>query len=167
MYKLQIAFEKLILIWINIYRLTTNNLFYFINASLFCSVMCLLLLKLHLQLFKWMQENNKIDVSSYSHYMRFMANNLDAAEMLQLYHNIQDESARKNTLVCNSVLGCLIKKGKFDSGMKLFQQMQLDGLVPDLVTYSTVCHFILYLISRFPYICENEFFLLNSACLKL
>ncbi|QCD76462.1 nucleobase:cation symporter-1 [Vigna unguiculata] len=90
------------------------------------------------QLFKWMQENNKIDVSSYSHYMRFMANNLDAAEMLQLYHNIQDESARKNTLVCNSVLGCLIKKGKFDSGMKLFQQMQLDGLVPDLVTYSTL-----------------------------
>ncbi|WVY93288.1 hypothetical protein V8G54_032376 [Vigna mungo] len=90
------------------------------------------------QLFKWMQENNKIDVSSYSHYMRFMASNLDAAEMLQLYHNIQDESARKNILVCNSVLGCLIKKGKFDSGMKLFQQMRLDGLVPDLVTYSTL-----------------------------
>ncbi|KOM54062.1 hypothetical protein LR48_Vigan09g272100 [Vigna angularis] len=85
-----------------------------------------------------MQENNKIDVSSYSHYTRFMASNLDAAEMLQLYHNIQDESARKNILVCNSVLGCLIKKGKFDSGMKLFQQMRLDGLVPDLVTYSTL-----------------------------
>ncbi|KAK7331620.1 hypothetical protein VNO80_28357 [Phaseolus coccineus] len=90
------------------------------------------------QLFKWMQENKKLDVSSYSHYMRFMANNLDAAEMLQLYHSIQDESARKNIFVCNSVLVCLIKKGKFASGMKLFQQMQLDGLVPDTVTYSTL-----------------------------
>ncbi|CAJ1963660.1 unnamed protein product [Sphenostylis stenocarpa] len=90
------------------------------------------------QLFKWMQEKNKLDVWSYSHFMRFMANNLDAAAMLQLYHSIQDELARKNILVCNSVLGCLIKKGKFDSGMKLFQQMKLDGLVPDLVTYSTL-----------------------------
>lgn len=129
--------------------------------------MFLLLLQLHLQLFKWMQENNKLDVSSYSHYMRFMANNLDAAEMLQLYHSIQDESARKNILVCNSVLGCLIKKGKFDSGMKLFRQMQLEGLVPDLVTYSTVWHFILNLMTCFPDICENELLLINSASLKI
>ncbi|TKY71348.1 Pentatricopeptide repeat-containing protein [Spatholobus suberectus] len=90
------------------------------------------------QLFSWMQENNKVDVSSYSHYLRFMANKLDAAKMLQLYHSIRDESAKKNILVCNSVLSCLIKKGRFDSAIKLFQQMKQDGLVPDLVTYSTL-----------------------------
>ncbi|RDY01840.1 Pentatricopeptide repeat-containing protein, chloroplastic, partial [Mucuna pruriens] len=90
------------------------------------------------QLFSWMQEHNKLDVSSYSHYMRFMANKLDADKMLQLYHSIRDESARKNILVCNSVLSCLNKKGKFDSAIKLFQRMKLDGLVPDLVTYSTL-----------------------------
>ncbi|XP_020221257.1 pentatricopeptide repeat-containing protein At1g10910, chloroplastic [Cajanus cajan] len=90
------------------------------------------------QLFSWMQENDKLDVSSYSHYIRFMANKFDAAKMLQLYQSIQDESAKKNILVCNSVLSCLIKKGKFASAMELFQQMKLDGLVPDLVTYSTL-----------------------------
>jgi pentatricopeptide repeat protein len=93
-----------------------------------------------LQLFLWMQENNKLDVYSYSHYIKFMANKLDASTMLKLYNNIQDESAKDNVYVCNSVLRCLIKKGKFDTAIKLFQQMKQDGLVPDLVTYSTVCN---------------------------
>ncbi|KAJ1435010.1 Tetratricopeptide-like helical domain superfamily [Sesbania bispinosa] len=90
------------------------------------------------QLFLWMQENKKLDVSSYSHYVRFMANKLDAATMLKLYDSIQDESAKDNVYVCNSVLSCLIKKGKFDTAIKLFQQMKEDGLVPDVVTYSTL-----------------------------
>jgi pentatricopeptide repeat protein len=87
-----------------------------------------------------MQENNKLDVYSYSHYIKFMANKLDASTMLKLYNNIKDESAKDNVYVCNSVLRCLIKKGKFDTAIKLFQQMKQDGLVPDLVTYSTVCN---------------------------
>lgn len=69
-----------------------------------------------------------------------MANKLDAAAMLKLYNSIQDESAKDNVYVCNSVLRCLIRKGKFDTAVKLFQQMKHDGLVPDVVTYSTVCH---------------------------
>ncbi|XP_057433490.1 pentatricopeptide repeat-containing protein At1g10910, chloroplastic isoform X2 [Lotus japonicus] len=90
------------------------------------------------QLFIWMQENNKLDVSSYSHYVRFMANKLDAAAMLKLYDSIQVESAKDNVYVCNSVLRCITRKGKFDAAMKLFQQMKEDGLVPDVVTYSTL-----------------------------
>ncbi|XP_061337205.1 pentatricopeptide repeat-containing protein At1g10910, chloroplastic [Gastrolobium bilobum] len=90
------------------------------------------------QLFLWMQESNKLNASSYSHYMRFMANKLDAAKMLQLYDSIQDESAKNNVYICNSVLGCLIKKGKFDIAIKMFQRMKEDGLVPDVVTYSTL-----------------------------
>ncbi|XP_045817855.1 pentatricopeptide repeat-containing protein At1g10910, chloroplastic-like [Trifolium pratense] len=90
------------------------------------------------QLFLWMQENKKLDVYSYSHYIKFMANKLDASTMLKLYNNIQDESVKDNVYVCNSVLSCLIKKGKFDTAIKLFQQMKQDGLVPDLVTYSTL-----------------------------
>ncbi|KAL5176202.1 Pentatricopeptide repeat-containing protein, chloroplastic [Glycine soja] len=91
------------------------------------------------QLFSWMQENNKLDALSYSHYIRFMAShNLDAAKMLQLYHSIQNQSAKINVLVCNSILSCLIKKAKFNSALNLFQQMKLDGLLPDLVTYTTL-----------------------------
>ena len=73
-----------------------------------------------------------------------MANKLDASTMLKLYNDIQDESAKDNVYVCNSVLSNLIKKGKFDTTMKLFRQMKLDGLVPDLVTYSTVCNSFLH-----------------------
>ncbi|XP_027330139.1 pentatricopeptide repeat-containing protein At1g10910, chloroplastic [Abrus precatorius] len=90
------------------------------------------------QLFSWMQENDKVDVSSYSHYIRFMANKMDAAKMLKLYHSIPDEAAKNDILVCNSILSFLIKNGKFDSAVKLFQQMKEDGLVPDVVTYSTL-----------------------------
>lgn len=68
-----------------------------------------------------------------------MANKLDAATMLELYNSIQDESAKDNVYVCNSVLRCFTRKGKFDSAMKLFRQMKQEGLVPDVVTYSMVC----------------------------
>jgi len=110
---------------------------------MFCSITFYDILLLQLQLFSWMQENNKLDALSYSHYIRFMAShNLDAAKMLQLYHSIQNQSAKINVLVCNSVLSCLIKKAKFNSALNLFQQMKLDGLLPDLVTYTTVMSFL-------------------------
>ena len=73
-----------------------------------------------------------------------MANKLDASTMLKLYNDIQDESAKDNVYVCNSVLSCLIKKGKFDTAIRLFRQMKHDGLVPGLVTYSTVCNSFLH-----------------------
>ncbi|OIV91539.1 hypothetical protein TanjilG_08951 [Lupinus angustifolius] len=85
-----------------------------------------------------MQQNNKLDTSSYSHYIRFMANQLDAPNMLQLYTSIPNQSAKINVYLCNSVLRCLVRKAKFDTAIKLFQQMKQDGLVPDVVTYSTL-----------------------------
>ncbi|KAI4296244.1 hypothetical protein L6164_036217 [Bauhinia variegata] len=90
------------------------------------------------KLFLWMQENRKLDASSYVSYWRFMGNKVDAAKMLDLYGCIQDESTRNNVYVCNSVLRNLIRKGKFDSSIKLFQKMKEDGLIPDVVTYSTL-----------------------------
>ncbi|XP_058767242.1 pentatricopeptide repeat-containing protein At1g10910, chloroplastic-like [Vicia villosa] len=90
------------------------------------------------QLFLWMQENKKIDAYSYSHYIKFMANKLDASAILKLYNNIEDASAKDNVYICNSVLRCLLRNGKFDTTIKLFRQMKEDGLVPDLVTYSTL-----------------------------
>ncbi|KAK7246857.1 hypothetical protein RIF29_41727 [Crotalaria pallida] len=90
------------------------------------------------QLFSWMQQNNKLDVSSYSHYMRFMANQLDAPSMLQLYNSIPHQTAKNNVYLCNSVLRCIIRKANFDTAIKLFQQMKQDGLIPDVVTYSTL-----------------------------
>ncbi|GAU41358.1 hypothetical protein TSUD_390450 [Trifolium subterraneum] len=76
--------------------------------------------------------------NKFNHISQFMADKLDASTMLKLYNNIQDESAKDNAYVCNSVLRCLIKKGRFDTAIKLFQQMKQDGLLPDLVTYSTL-----------------------------
>lgn len=59
---------------------------------------------------------------------------------LQVYDNIRDKSMKINVSVCNSILGCLVRNGRFESSIKLFDKMKDDGLSPDLVTYSTVCN---------------------------
>lgn len=86
-----------------------------------------------------MQQNGKISASSYSSYIKFMGKSLNPVKALEIYNNIQDASTKKNVHICNSVLGSLIRSGKFDGSFKLFHQMKQDGLTPDAVTYSTVC----------------------------
>lgn len=57
---------------------------------------------------------------------------------LEIYYGIPDKSMKVNVSVCNSILGCMVANGRFDSSLKLFELMKDDGLLPDLVTYSTV-----------------------------
>ncbi|KAK4567711.1 hypothetical protein RGQ29_003464 [Quercus rubra] len=90
------------------------------------------------QLFEWMQQNGKINASSYSSYMKFMRKNLNPVKAMEIYNGIKDESAKNNVFICNSVLSCLVRNGKFDSSIKMFHQMKQDGLMPDVVTYSTL-----------------------------
>lgn len=68
-----------------------------------------------------------------------MGKSLDPVKALEIYDSITDESTRNHVSVCNSVLSCLVRSGKYDSSVKLFHQMKRDGLSPDIVTYSTVC----------------------------
>ena len=104
-----------------------------------------------LQLFDWMQKHEKITFSSYSTYIKFMGKSLNPIKALEIYNSIQDESVRNNVSVCNSVLSCLIRNGKFENSLKLFHQMKQDGLRPDAVTYSTVCSMPLIHISSFQF----------------
>ena len=73
--------------------------------------------------------------------MKFMRKNLNPVKAMEIYNGIKDESAKNNVFICNSVLNCLVRNGKFDSSIKMFHQMKQDGLMPDVVTYSTVCFF--------------------------
>ena len=91
-----------------------------------------------MQLFDWMQKHGKISFSSYSSYIKLMGKNLNPIKALEIYNSIQDETVRNNVSVCNSVLSCLVRNGKFESSLKLFHQMKQDGLRSDAVTYSTV-----------------------------
>ncbi|XP_028800907.1 pentatricopeptide repeat-containing protein At1g10910, chloroplastic isoform X1 [Neltuma alba] len=90
------------------------------------------------QLFVWMQESRKLNASSYISFIKFMGNNLDALKVVEIYNSIQDEAPKTNVYLCNSVLSFLVRKGKFDSSIKLFEKMKEDGLMPDVVTYSTL-----------------------------
>ncbi|GKV21171.1 hypothetical protein SLEP1_g31176 [Rubroshorea leprosula] len=90
------------------------------------------------QLFEWMQQNGKINVSSYSTYIKSMGKNLNPIKALEIYNGIPDESNRANVFVCNSILSCLVRNGKFDSSIRLFDKMKQDGLTPDIVTYNTL-----------------------------
>jgi len=85
-----------------------------------------------------MQQNGKINASSYSSYMKFMWKSLNPVKAIEIYNGIHDESAKNNVFICNSVLSCLVRNGKFERSIKLFHQMKMDGLMPDVVTYSTV-----------------------------
>ena len=96
-----------------------------------------------------MQKNGRISISSYSSYIKFMGNGLNPVKALEIYNNIDDELTRNNVSVCNSVLSCLVRSGKFESSIRLFHQMKKDGLKPDVVTYTTVCHFC-HIIIYFP-----------------
>nr|GMD04960.1 pentatricopeptide repeat-containing protein At1g10910, chloroplastic [Ipomoea batatas] len=88
--------------------------------------------------FKWMQQNRRTNVASYSGYIKFMGNSLSYIEALEIYKSIKDKETRNNVSVCNSILGCLIKNGKPKSSFNLFTQMKQEGLVPDVVTYTTL-----------------------------
>lgn len=92
-----------------------------------------------LQLFDWMQRNEKTNFASYSSYLKFVGKSLNLIRVLEIYDSIKDERMRNNVSVCNSVLSCMVKSGKFESSLKMFHQMKRDGLNPDTVTYSTVC----------------------------
>ncbi|XP_010458465.1 PREDICTED: pentatricopeptide repeat-containing protein At1g10910, chloroplastic isoform X1 [Camelina sativa] len=90
-----------------------------------------------IQLFEWMQQRGKISVSTYSSCIKFVgAKNVSKA--LEIYNSIPDESTKINVFICNSILSCLVKNGKLDSCIKLFDQMKRDGLQPDVVTYNTL-----------------------------
>ncbi|XP_019091705.1 PREDICTED: pentatricopeptide repeat-containing protein At1g10910, chloroplastic isoform X2 [Camelina sativa] len=84
-----------------------------------------------------MQQRGKISVSTYSSCIKFVgAKNVSKA--LEIYNSIPDESTKINVFICNSILSCLVKNGKLDSCIKLFDQMKRDGLQPDVVTYNTL-----------------------------
>ncbi|CAD5312365.1 unnamed protein product [Arabidopsis thaliana] len=84
-----------------------------------------------------MQQHGKISVSTYSSCIKFVgAKNVSKA--LEIYQSIPDESTKINVYICNSILSCLVKNGKLDSCIKLFDQMKRDGLKPDVVTYNTL-----------------------------
>ncbi|XP_071724195.1 pentatricopeptide repeat-containing protein At1g10910, chloroplastic [Rutidosis leptorrhynchoides] len=90
------------------------------------------------KLFEWMQHNGKASASSYSSYIKFMGKSLSPVKVLEFYNNISDESIKNNVFICNSILSCLVRSGKFDSSMKLFQKMKQDSLSPDGFTYNTL-----------------------------
>ncbi|KAA0057187.1 pentatricopeptide repeat-containing protein [Cucumis melo var. makuwa] len=90
------------------------------------------------QLFEWMQETGKTNISSYSSYIKFMGRGLNPLKALEVYNNIQEVSIKNSIFICNSILNCLVRNGKFDTSVKLFHQMKNDGLCPDTVTYSTM-----------------------------
>lgn len=113
-----------------------------------------------LQLFDWMQHYGKTNIASYSSYMKFMGRRLNPLTVLEIYNSIKDKSIRNSVSICNSVLNCLVKSGKFDSSLKLFNQMKQDGLMPDIVTYSTVCKLLFSNILIFM-----EFTDLSIVCL--
>ncbi|KNA15056.1 hypothetical protein SOVF_101710 [Spinacia oleracea] len=90
------------------------------------------------QLFEWMQKHGKINVASYSSYIKFMGESKDISRALNVYETINDEAVKNNISICNSVLSCLIKNKKFDKAMSMFKKMKQNGLQPDVVTYSTL-----------------------------
>ncbi|WOL03021.1 hypothetical protein Cni_G11741 [Canna indica] len=90
------------------------------------------------QVFDWMQRCGKLNFASYSSFIKYMGISHNPHKALQIYDDIPDKSMKLHVSVCNSILGCMVTNGRFESSLKLFEQMKVDGLFPDLVTYSTL-----------------------------
>ncbi|KAE8668389.1 Pentatricopeptide repeat-containing protein [Hibiscus syriacus] len=90
------------------------------------------------QLFDWMQHHGKTNGSSYSTYMKVMGKKLNPVKALEIYNSIPDKPTKVNVFICNSLLSCLVRNGKFESGVKLFDKMKQEGLAPNSVTYNTL-----------------------------
>lgn len=90
------------------------------------------------QLFDWMQKDKMLNFASYSSFIKYMRVSCNPMKALQVYDSIADKPTRVNLSICNSILGCMAQNGRFKSSMKLFNKMKDDGLLPDLVTYSTL-----------------------------
>lgn len=95
-----------------------------------------------------MQQHGKVSDSTYSSCIKFVGAK-SVSKALEIYQSIPDDSTKTNVYICNSVLSCLVKNGKLDSCIKLFDQMKRDGLKPDVVTYNTVCHYMQHLVFFF------------------
>uniref|UniRef100_A0A0D3EQ70 Pentacotripeptide-repeat region of PRORP domain-containing protein n=1 Tax=Oryza barthii TaxID=65489 RepID=A0A0D3EQ70_9ORYZ len=85
-----------------------------------------------------MQEHDMLNIASYSSYFKYLGLSRNPARALQVYGAIRENPTRIHVSVCNSVLGCLVKNGRFDSSFKLYDEMIREGLSPDLFTYSTL-----------------------------
>ncbi|KAL0357150.1 UNVERIFIED_CONTAM: Pentatricopeptide repeat-containing protein, chloroplastic [Sesamum calycinum] len=111
-------------------------------ASALSSVLMPILVNVSLpivhMLFEWMQQHGKTNTASYSSYIKFIGRDSNYMKALEIYNSIKDDYTRNNVSVCNSTLYCLIKVASFHSSLKLFNQMKQAGLVPDIVTYSTL-----------------------------
>ncbi|XP_020596241.1 pentatricopeptide repeat-containing protein At1g10910, chloroplastic isoform X2 [Phalaenopsis equestris] len=90
------------------------------------------------QLFDWMQKNEMLNFASYSSFIKYMRISRNPIKALQVYDSIADKSTKINLSICNSILGCMSQNGRFKSSLKLFSKMKDEGLLPDLVTYSTL-----------------------------
>lgn len=95
----------------------------------------------YMQLFDWMVQHDKVNIPSYSGFIKYAGKSRNHLKALQVYGSLTNKSIKNNAAVCNSILGCLIKNDKVESTIKLYDQMKKDGLQPDLVTYSTVRHY--------------------------
>ncbi|KAL9451416.1 hypothetical protein AB3S75_013056 [Citrus x aurantiifolia] len=91
-----------------------------------------------LQLFEWMQQHGKTSISSYSSCIKFLGKSGNFLKALEIYNSITDASDKVNVFICNSILSCLVRNGKFESSLKLFDKMKQSGLTPDAVTYNTL-----------------------------
>ncbi|KAJ4822184.1 hypothetical protein Tsubulata_022722 [Turnera subulata] len=90
------------------------------------------------QLFDWMGQHSKINDASYCSYIKFIGTGPNPAKAIEIYNDIPDESTKSNVFICNAVLSCLVKRGKFDSSIKMFREMKRNGLTPDAITYTTL-----------------------------
>ncbi|GJY22547.1 pentatricopeptide repeat-containing protein [Tanacetum coccineum] len=68
--------------------------------------------------------------------MKLIGKSLHPNKALEIYNGIEDKLTKVHPPVCNPVLGCLIKSGKFQNSFDMFRRMKQDGLVQDVVTYS-------------------------------
>ncbi|KAA8545527.1 hypothetical protein F0562_020311 [Nyssa sinensis] len=93
------------------------------------------------QLFDWMQKHGKINISSYSSYIKFLGNSLRSGKFessIKLFHQMKQGGLKPDVVTYSTLLaGCNKVKLGYSKALELVEELKYNGLHMDSVIYGT------------------------------
>lgn len=88
--------------------------------------------------FDWMKVNKKLVPTTVTSFFAMMGKAGHPEKALRAYKGLTISDIRRNKFVCNALFKILIESAYVKEAFNLFDEIKMDGFMPDLYTYSTL-----------------------------